>query len=88
MKTAIIWVVTQRVVVIPYGSFRTKYRSHLQISRKQKIPEITQVEYNVLDISDFIALSPFLSYHVSTIRIHVSGRPSQQGYVYFYRYFC
>jgi len=29
-RELLFWVVTQRVVVIPYGSFGTTYRSHLQ----------------------------------------------------------
>jgi len=33
MRTALSWVVTQRVVVIPYRHFRTTYWSHLQGSR-------------------------------------------------------
>ena len=33
-RTALFWVVTQRVVVIPYRSFGTRYRSHLQGSRR------------------------------------------------------
>ena len=33
MRTALIWTITQRVVVIPYQRFETTYRSHLQRSR-------------------------------------------------------
>ena len=29
MKTALFWVVTQRVVLIPYGCFGTIFRAHL-----------------------------------------------------------
>jgi hypothetical protein len=36
LLTLLFWVVTQRVVVIPYRRFGTTYRSHLQFSR---IPE-------------------------------------------------
>ena len=34
MRTAPFWVITQRVVVIPYRRFGTTYLSHLQGSRK------------------------------------------------------
>ena len=30
MRSALLWVTTQRIVVIPYGRFGTTYRSHLQ----------------------------------------------------------
>jgi len=36
MRTALLWVVTPRVVVIPYSRLGTNYRSHLQGSRIQK----------------------------------------------------
>ena len=36
MRTAHVWVITQRVVVISYRLFGTTYRSHLQGSRIQK----------------------------------------------------
>jgi len=36
MRTAVFWVFTQRVVVIPYRRFETTYRSNLQGSRTQK----------------------------------------------------
>ena len=37
LRTALFWVITQRVVVICYRRFGTTYRSHLQGSRKQKM---------------------------------------------------
>jgi len=36
LRTALFWVITQRVVVISYRHFRTNYRSHPQDSRIQK----------------------------------------------------
>jgi len=36
LRTALLWVITQRVVVIPYRRFGTAYRSQLQGSRIQK----------------------------------------------------
>jgi len=42
MKTALFWVITQRVVVIPYRHFRTNYWFHLQGSR---IPKRDDTEY-------------------------------------------
>jgi hypothetical protein len=33
MRTAVFWVITQRVVVISYRRFGTTYRSHLQGSK-------------------------------------------------------
>jgi len=36
MKTALFWVITLRVVVIPYRRFETTYRFQLQGSRIQK----------------------------------------------------
>jgi len=36
MRTGFFWVVTQRVVVIPYRLFGTKYRPHIQGSRIQR----------------------------------------------------
>jgi len=33
MRTALFWVIMQRVVVISYRCFRTTYQSHLQASR-------------------------------------------------------
>jgi hypothetical protein len=36
LRTALFWVITQRVVVISYRRFGTAYRSHLQGSRIQK----------------------------------------------------
>ena len=35
-RTALLWVITQRVVVISYRRFGTIYRSHIQWSRTQK----------------------------------------------------
>jgi len=32
MRTALVWIIRPRVVVISYGRFRTAYRSHLQVS--------------------------------------------------------
>jgi hypothetical protein len=36
LRSAFFWVITQQVVVIPHGRFRTTYRSHLEGSRIQK----------------------------------------------------
>ena len=36
MGTALFWVITRRVVVIPYRRFGTSYRPHLQGSSIQK----------------------------------------------------
>jgi len=36
MRTALFWVITQRVVVISYRRFGTTYRYHPQGSRNQK----------------------------------------------------
>jgi hypothetical protein len=40
MRNALLWVSTQRVVVISYRRFGTTYRSHLQGSRVQTITTI------------------------------------------------
>jgi hypothetical protein len=37
IRYALFWVVKQRVVLIPYRSFGTIYRSHLQESRSTKV---------------------------------------------------
>jgi len=42
MKTALLWVITQQVVVIPYQHFRTTYWFHLQGS---SIPKGDDTEY-------------------------------------------
>jgi len=39
MRTALFWVIMQRVVVIPYRCFGTTYRSHLQGSEILLIPQ-------------------------------------------------
>jgi hypothetical protein len=40
MRNALIWVITQRLVVIPYRRFETNYRSHRQ--GQEWIPRIFQ----------------------------------------------
>ena len=41
VRTVLFWIITQRVVVIPYRSFGTTYRSYLQVSRIQRIEFLT-----------------------------------------------
>jgi len=48
MRTALFWVVTQRVVVIPYGCFGTTYRSHLQGLRIEEEIICRDVRYTLL----------------------------------------
>jgi len=51
VKTALFWVITQQVVVIPYRRFGTTYRSHPQGSRNQKSRTGQKISYegNVYD---------------------------------------
>jgi len=37
LKSAIFWIITQRIVVIPYRRFGTIYRSHLPGSRNPRM---------------------------------------------------
>ena len=46
-RSALFWTATQRVVVITYRRFGTKYRSHFQGSRPIGCPETSVMNYHL-----------------------------------------
>ena len=58
MKTALFWVITQQVVVIPYRRFGTTYRSHPQGSRNQKSRTRQKISYEGNECDTHVTWEP------------------------------
>ena len=73
-RTALFWVITQRVVVIPYRRFGTTYRSHLQGSRvKNSLPLRREVDGICALVENYAAYSSSL---LQTFRVSLSASSS------------
>jgi hypothetical protein len=76
MRTALCWVVTQRVVVITYRRFETTYRFHLQGSTTQKDFE------SIFRVQQFKSISVQSSGFKNSkgFRVHFQGSTTQKDF--------